>query len=199
MLVPDHVRDQVIADLYRRAIDLGWEALPQSARVEAYDRWAADPGIGARLVGFLGSQAKIRSWIKDGPMKHFANARRGAGPYVKYLDTSQVVDVAAKVAAAALGRDWTVHDDSRAVKPLRFVAFGPTGSAAYVCHGPSRKFRDLAWASIQAQVDNAAESFLVVIVDRPGEPTAPAERDRQKAIGSLCGFDVSWVELSRAD
>lgn len=194
MLVPDHVRDEIVPILYREALKMRWESLPQADRTRAYNQWAARKDIGGVLAGHLGSPNRVRSWLKDGPLKHLTNARAGAGPYTKYVDASE--SLPDKITAAVLGQGWEPVDGTHRTKPLRFDASDGHDTVTVV-HGPARKFRDLAWSALCTEVDDTNPATTVVVVtETAGEAVPPTERNRQLALADRCRLALSWVELA---
>ena len=61
-----------------------------------------------------------RAWIKDGPMKEFRRARRGAGRYAEFGQAS--VTGPDDVVRHALGEGWHIVDDHVGVKPFHCEA-----------------------------------------------------------------------------
>jgi hypothetical protein len=191
--VPTHVRDTVIRRVYRDAQNDGWEHLSQQAKARWYDRWAADEHVGGILSGYVGPE-RVRTWLKDGPLKHYANARHGIGPYARFADITGPTPQ--QIADAVLGPRWTVNDRSVATKPLRFHATRGDDGAA-VAYGPARKFRDLLWAALNDTVDVRAPSRAVIaVIEEPVAPTPQSERDVQQRLAAQCQIGVHWVSFA---
>lgn len=162
--------------------------------VGQYDKWTADPQVGGLLSGYMDAE-RVRTWLKDGPMKHYANARHGVGPYAEYATTSGPTPQ--RVAIAALGDGWTVDGGSVRTKPIRFRATGPDGGAATVAYGPSRKFRDPLWAALNDAVDRATPQRCVIVVSETStSPASPTERREQRALADRCDLEIRWVEFA---
>jgi hypothetical protein len=193
MLVPADIRARVIRRVYADADRLGWDSLPASARSDQYDAWVSDPAVGGMLAGFL-EKGRVRTWLKDNPMKHYANAKHGVGSYAAYADSTGPTP--SRVADAALGRGWQVVDSSVREKPLRFFAQRGEAMAA-VAYGPSRKFRDLLWAALNDAVDPGAPTrSFVVIVDDHVSPTSESDRVQQRLLSDRCGIELRWISFA---
>src|SRR5262249_19154231 len=102
-LIPEDLRRQVIAEIYKRADDLDWDGRSPSDRSTWYVRWLDAPPIGGPLDPFM-PRDQIRMWIKDMPMKHYARARSGIGPYASLV--SSHLPGAAQLARLAFGPEW---------------------------------------------------------------------------------------------
>lgn len=191
--VPPHARDAVVRRVYRDAQKAGWEHLTQDAKARWYDRWTSDDHVGGILAGHLGHE-RVRAWLKDGPLKHYANARSGVGPYARFADVTGPTPQ--RVADAVLGNGWVVDETSITTKPLRFQATHGDDWAV-VAYGPNRKFRDLLWAAVNDAVDVRTPSRAVVaIVDDDIAPTPQSERNVQQRIADRCDIEIRWVALS---
>lgn len=195
MLVPDHVRDEVVPIIYREALGMRWESLPQVDRSRAYNVWAARPDVGGILAGHLGSPDRVRPWLKDGPLKHFTSARAGVGAYAKYVESTE--SLPDRITRAILDDGWVPIEGSQRSKPLRFVVAHGDDKMTII-HGPSRKFRDLVWAAVCLRVDEPVTSPVpsIVVTEPAGEPVPPSERKRQQSIADQCGLTLCWLELA---
>lgn len=191
--VPRNARDAVIRRVYADAQKAGWEHLTQDAKARWYDRWTSDEQVGGILASHLGPE-RVRTWLKDGPLKHYATARSGIGPYAKFADVTGPTPQ--RVAKAVLGKSWAVDESTITTKPLRFQATRGDDRAV-VAYGPSRKFRDLLWAALNDAVDVRTPSRAVVaIVDDDISPTPHSERHQQQRIADRCNIEIRWAALS---
>ena len=77
MSVPQKIRDEVSARLWRIADEIGWLSLSDVAKSRYYDNWTRDPEIGERLARFL-DPGQVRLYIKDAIMKRHARARKAS-------------------------------------------------------------------------------------------------------------------------
>ena len=82
-LLPALLRAQVVKAIYGDADRVGWQTLPLPDRTRAFNEWVEDDRIGGVLTQFM-TPEQARSWIKDGPMKEYARALRGAGRYAAH-------------------------------------------------------------------------------------------------------------------
>jgi len=186
--VPPGQLADVIRTLYAAAEQLGWEHLPLQERSAQYARWIADPAVGGVLTRYMTSE-QARSWIKDGPMKEFARARRGSGRYAKYgwpcgTGPSEVV-------RAALGERWTIIDGSMGDKPSHCRA-QRDGESAYLAWGTAPNFRHLVWAALRATVDKD-DPAIIVVTETTERPTPEHEAAWHRRIADRCGFRVAHV------
>lgn len=192
--IPAETRDRVIREVYRQAAAMGWQSLPAAAKSTQYDRWAAADEIGGVLVRFM-REDRIRVWLKDGPLKEYGNATHGLGRYGHLAP--RLGPSPAQAAKAALGAAWQVVAGSERTKPLRFRANGPHDRAAAVAYGPARKFKDLLWAGLlEAEGRDAPDRVVLLITERPAEPTPRPERDWQKRVAVRCGLEIKHFQFS---
>src|SRR4051794_32064006 len=73
----------VVGALYADAEAMDWEHQSLAERTRQYARWTRDARVGGVLTRYMTAEA-ARSWIKDGPMKEYPRARRGAGRYAEF-------------------------------------------------------------------------------------------------------------------
>jgi hypothetical protein len=189
--VPDVVRGQTLSRLYRQADRLDWTRMRPAARAELCNRWVRDPAIGGALLPYLGSEQRVRAWIKDSAMKDFPRAQEGQGPTAKYAP--RYFRGIEEIVEAACGPDGQIIPDSVASKPNRFfVAKG--GKRYFVVWGSPRHFRDLMWAAMHTAAESA-EGSVIVMTTRRGDPVDPAARTEQETMARRYG--VRLVFLSR--
>src|SRR4051794_25912559 len=104
-LLPRQQQDDVVAAVYADANELDWEHLALVARTRQYARWLADPRVGGILTQYM-TMEQARSWLKDGPMKEYHRARRGAGRYARLGQSGGTGPD--QIVKHALGDRWTV-------------------------------------------------------------------------------------------
>lgn len=188
--IPEDLRRQVIAEVYRRADQLDWEGLAQAQRSGYYDRWLDDPDIGGILIRFM-PRERARVWIKDVPMKHYARARSGIGPYAG-LVTRQLPGPS-QIARQTLGARWSLIDDTIRDKPNRCLITDGRDRRLMIW-GAQSNLRALVWAGINAVVDN--EPTPVVIVATPqGHRLSEGEQARHLRIGRQAGIEIRHTTL----
>lgn len=181
-LLPPELRAEVVTALYRDADGLGWQTLALAERTRAYARWVEVPEIGGVLGRFM-TPEQARSWIKDGPMKEYGRALRGAGRFASH--GRQGGTGPHDVVLHALGEDARIVSGSVGSKPLHCLA-SVSGASRYVTWGESRNFRNLIWAALRAAVDDGLEAH-VVVMEPLGSATPHDEMARQRAFADRCG------------
>lgn len=192
--IPTEVRDRVIKEVYRQAAAMGWQSLPSPRKSAQYDTWVASHEVGGVLVRFM-PEDRIRVWLKDGPMKEYGNAVHGLGRYGQLAP--RLGPSPQQAANAVLGGSWAVIDGSERTKPLRFEASGPEDATAVVAYGPSRKFKDLLWAGlIEAESDDPPERVMILVTERPAEPTPRTERKWQEQIARRCDLEIKHMTFN---
>ncbi|MFF9607529.1 protein kinase [Streptomyces sp. NPDC014684] len=196
--LPDVLRGQTLSRLYRQADRLDWTHMRPAARVELFNRWVKDPDIGGALLPYLGSEQRVRLWIKDSAMKDFPRAQEGQGPTANYAPRHfRGIE---EIAEAACGPDGEIVPESVAIKPNRFIA--TKGEKRYfVVWGSLRHFRDLMWAIMHATVESTEEP-VVVMITRRGDPVNPAARTEQETIARRYGVRLVFLRRdlhSRSD
>lgn len=181
-LLPPDQQAAVVRALYTRADSEGWATLSPGDRSRFYSGWVEDPAVGAVLTQYMTPEA-ARAWIKDGPMKEYARASRGAGRYAAFGRHGGTTPL--DVVRLALGEGATIESGSSRLKPFSCRARTAVGDLVFVTWGETRNFRDLLWAALKVA---AAESVpaRIVVMDPPGYVTTNDERKRQQAIADRC-------------
>ena len=185
LLLPEAIRADVVRALYADANQLGWSTLAPQAKTVAFNRWIEDPRIGGRLTGYM-SPEQARLWIKDGPMKEYARAMRGAGRFAEF--GRQGGTSPHDIVKRALGDGFQI-DGSIGTKPPHCLATTSDGTTAYVTWGDASSLKHLMWAAVRASIAHNIPGHVVVL-EPPGTVTPSATADEQKAIMSRCGLTL---------
>ena len=194
---PDAVRDEVLRELYRQAETLDWELMNSPQKSQQYARWIDDPSIGGRLTQFHAAE-DVRVWLKDVPMKEYARALDGVGPYAEYT-TKRLSDIV-ELIHRALGDKWAVVPGTLDEKPLHCMATDGNQDR-YVCWGKPGTFRDLVWAAVKMAVKLGNRPMVIVSI-RDGQDVNGEERREQERIAAHCGIDIRHIHrrlVSRVD
>lgn len=186
----EHV-DSVVRKLYEDALRLDWEHQSQREHTEQYARWLTDPEVGGVLSSWMNPEEQ-RVWLKDGPLKEFARALAGEGPFAAYLDEHPRSP--AVVVKRALGEPWSPVSGSIGVKPLRCRASDGARSVTLLW-GPSRDFKHLLWAALEALDRSPKKPLAVAVFDTISAPFAAGEKERLSRIAVRCGVEVKFVRL----
>lgn len=189
VLLPAKQLAAIVTALYADADESGWTHLPPSERSRLYAQWVDDPRVGKILMKYM-TPEQARSWIKDGPMKEYANARRGTGRYARFGRHGGTD--AGDVASAALGSGAKVLDDSEGVKPPHCHAIDAAGEHAYLVWGHAKNFRHLIWAALCAAVTDKLPAHVVVL-EPPGHSTPTAESTAHRAMTSRCRLHLHYL------
>lgn len=187
--LPAELREDITRKLYASAAKIDWENLSATAKTAQYQRWVADPKIGGGLTRFM-PDVNARVWIKDGPMKEYARARFGVGPFADLVDAPRCTPET--VVRAVHGQGWDVVAGSIEVKPARCIARGPAGEAL-VLWGNAADFKHLIWAALEATVEDEQRFVTIAVVESPARPTTTPERARLKVIADRCAFSVRHI------
>ncbi len=187
--IPEAQLAEVITALYENAQAKNWTYLSPGDRSRAYSAWVEDERVGGILTKYMTPEA-ARAWIKDGPMKEYGRALRGAGRYARFGRSGGTT--AEDIVKAALGEDWSVVEGTVGVKPFHTVAVCRTGETAYVAWGESQNFKNLIWAALRACVESAAVGH-VVVTEAPGVTTPRDLANSHKAIAGRCGMSIHYV------
>lgn len=194
--IPNQLRRDVIAELYRRFDDLKWEERTQYERSAIYRRVVDDPNVGGRLALHIPVD-RIRVWIKDGPAKEYRRALEGVGPYAEF--TQRRSAGADAVVEAVLGNDWTVVDGSHGEKPMRCSA--ELGDCRrLLVWGPETSLKDLFWHVTGHLIEHGESVSPIIVVTRRG--SAPIDStlwQRAARLGELVGCDVMQATLPVLD
>jgi hypothetical protein len=189
--VPEHVRKRVVARVYADATKLDWPDLSIADRSRQYSEWLDDPEVGGLLEAVLGRE-RARVWLKDGPLKEYARALAGVGPYAPYLATKGTsVD---EIVRSSVGSDWSLVPDSSGIKPLHCLA-GRSGDICYIAWGPSKDFKHLLWACLMALDGRRAKCAVAAVTETLLRPTPGGERARHARIADRCGITVWHIQV----
>jgi hypothetical protein len=188
-LIPAKQLATIVTALYSDADGRDWAHLPPQEHTRLYRDWVDDPRIGKILTTYM-TPEQARSWIKDGPMKEYANARRGVGRYARF--GRQGGTNASDIATAALGPGAKVVDDSEGVKPPHCQAEDATGATSYLTWGPATNFRNLVWAALRTAVAANLPSHIVVL-ELPGHDTPTSDRTFHTNIASRCQLHLHYL------
>ena len=187
-LLPGGQLEGVIAALYADAEAMDWEHQTLAEKTRQYARWIQDERVGQVLTRYMPAEA-ARAWIKDGPMKEFRLARRGAGRYAEFGQAS--VTGPNDVVRYALGEGWHIVDDRVGVKPFHLEA-EHEGRRAFVTWGQAAKFRHLVWAALRWAVDHKGRA-VIVVTDSAERPTPENEAAWHKRVAERCGLEVTHM------
>lgn len=188
-LLPPKQLAAIVAALYTDADDAGWAHLPSAERTRLYRQWIDDPRVGRILTRFM-TPEQARSWIKDGPMKEYANARRGTGRYARFGRHGGTG--ADEIAVAALGTGACVVDGTEGVKPPHCKATDAAGESAYLAWGEATNFRNLLWATLRVSVTENVAAHMVVL-EPPGQTTPSADSNVHHAMARRCGLYLHYL------
>jgi len=188
-LLPGTQHDAVVSALYNAADAAGWNDLTPQERTRLYRQWVEDPEIGGILARFMTPET-ARSWIKDGPMKEYANASRGTGRYARF---GRVGGTSADdVARAALGVNATVVAGSQKSKPHRCLVAVDSQQNSFVVWGSPDNLRNLLWAALRAEVVDSTPAHIVIL-EPPGQPTTASERKMHRALANRCRLPLYYL------
>lgn len=191
--VPSEQLDDVIRTIYSDADRLDWEHLIPARRTDQYDRWITTPEVGGILTAYMTSES-ARSWIKDGPMKEYGRARRGAGRYARFGQPPGTTPE--KVVAHAFGAKFQLIPDSVGIKPFHCSAKS-SRETVFVVWGESRNLRHLVWAGISHAADHPQNRVAIVLMESISRPAIMAGGGREKRIAERCGFELHHMRESQ--
>jgi hypothetical protein len=191
--IPVDVRDVVIRRLYADAERLDWERLSVAEKSKQYENWLEDEEVGGELLRFKPSEAAVRVWMKDGPMKEFSRAVLGVGPNAGLVVHPRCTPDS--VVQATLGVGWSVAPNSVEIKPARCRASGPEGDKV-VIWGKNEDFKYLIFAALESLVAGV-EEVSVAVVEALANPTKKAERERMNKIAERCGIGLRFINPGR--
>jgi hypothetical protein len=185
-ILPADQLASVVMALYDDADRAGWDTMAPADRSRTYTQWVEDPRVGGILARYM-SPENARAWIKDGPMKEYGRASRGAGRYAQF--GRQGGTGPTEVTRTALGATAEVVPGTEGVKPFHCLGRTSAGDVAFIAWGEARNFRDLVWAALRASVQDSVPAHIVV-VEPPGLVTLSADVKIQQAIANRCGMTL---------
>lgn len=183
--LPDKLRREVIAELYRRADQLGWDGLSGPERSIWYTRWVEDPKIGGVLSRYMPLN-RVRVWIKDVPMKEYTRARSGIGKYSDLVETR--FPSPEEIAHQVFGREWRITNGTVREKPNR-CEISNGQQRILMIWGPPAGLRDLVWAGMNAMIDSRPTP-TIVITTLQGQKLTEGEKRRHIALGRQAGLEI---------
>lgn len=184
-LLPGPLRAQVVHAMYDDAERLGWPTLSLPDRTKTFNSWIEDERVGKILTRFMNPE-QARSWIKDGPMKEYSDAMRGAGRFADF--GRQGGTGPQDVVRHALGEDAQVVDGTVGNKPLHCLA-SIGDSVAYLAWGDSKNFKSLLWAALRSSVNDGHPAHIVVM--QPPGVVIPAETlQEQQDLSKRCDLTL---------
>ena len=194
-LVPEAQLARVVTVLYEDAQTKNWTHLPPRDRSHVYSAWVDDARVGGILTKYMTPEA-ARAWIKDGPMKEYSRALRGAGRYARFGKSGGTTPQ--DVIRSALGSGWHLVEGTEGIKPFHAQAANEEGASAYLAWDVGRNFKNLVWAALRASVELSVAGH-VVVMQPPGAATARDVADRQAAIVKRCGLTLHHVREQLGD
>jgi hypothetical protein len=188
-LLPPEQLSAVVTALYADAEVMDWEHQALAERTRQYARWIQDDRVGGVLTRYMTAEA-ARSWVKDGPMKEYPRARRGAGRYAEFGHVGGTGPE--DVVRYALGAGWRPAGRV-GVKPFHCaVEHDHDHNRGFVTWGPATNFRHLVWAALRWAVDHEGRATIVVTY-LPERPTPEDEMSWHKRVGERCGLEVTHM------
>ncbi|MFF8542508.1 hypothetical protein ACF060_19595 [Streptomyces werraensis] len=192
--IPEEVRRQVIRAIYRRADQLDWDGLTQSDRTKWYNQWLDEEPIGGVILRYL-PRERARGWVKDVPMKHYARARAGLGPYADLA--CRRLPGPDQIVRQVFGAQWEIIDGTIKEKPNRCrVSDGET--VHLMIWGPLNNLSSLIWCGINAVVDRAPTPVIVVTLLQ-GQRISEGEKARHATLGRQAGLEVVHTVLRQVN
>lgn len=183
---------EVVKKLYADAAKLDWEHLSGNDKTAQYAAWLEDREVGGVLGQWM-SPEEARVWIKDGPMKEYARALAGVGAFAEYLDDHPRGPRA--LVAATLGDGWSVVSGSEGVKPLHCDAVNGDSTVRLIW-GPSRDFKHLLWAGLEASDRRRQVKVRIAVFDTLAHPTSRGAKAKQQRFCERCELELCHVRLS---
>jgi hypothetical protein len=189
--IPDEVRAEVYRRVYREAADVRWQHASAEDKSRQYAAWATEPTVGGVLERYMDAE-RVRSWLKDVPMKEFSRALAGIGPYARFVDRHGPTPVA--VVTTALGHDANVIEDTIGIKPLHCSA-RRQNQTVFVTWGPVKDFKHLLWAALREleQPTSPVEAAVVALMTSAAEVVPETQRRLYDAVAGRCGVEISYM------
>lgn len=193
MRIPREIETAVVTRLYADATAMDWFTLTAQEHSVQYAKWVKDDEIGGRLREYL-TEAGVRVWIKDGPMKELSRSAMGAGKYTHLIAGAD--QIPARLVRRALGPDWELQPDSVRGKPLRLVARNPTDdSEAVLAWGQATDLKHLTWAALTASAEGDDREWTLCVVETFTRPTPANEKQAHLRLAKRCQLNVIHTSL----
>ena len=191
MRIPKEIEQKVVRKLYTDAKVLDWATLTLRQHSAQYAKWVADAEVGGRLGEYL-SDAEVRLWIKDGPMKEWSRSLSGIGKYAELVGDAD--DVPTKLVRKVLGEDWGADRSTIRTKPLRLVATKGEDETV-ITWAASKDLKHLVWAALTANAEGDSRPWVICVVETFTKPTPANERNAQLRLAKRCGLQLVHVSL----
>jgi hypothetical protein len=192
--LPDDTRRAIVTEVYRQAGDMDWDGLTDRQHSAIYDRWLDDPVIGGQLTRFL-TRERARVWLKDVPMKEYARARNGIGPFADLATTR--FPSPGQIARQVLGKEWDAIDGTILDRPNRCVVSNGR-EERLMMWGPPKTLRDIVWAGINALADQRPTPILVVAISH-GYMLDDGEKRRHALLGEIAGLEIRHAVIKASN
>ncbi|MCH8562053.1 hypothetical protein LTI14_02305 [Nesterenkonia sp. YGD6] len=186
--IPRSTREDVAKRILERAVELGWEDMTHGERSATYEQWVVDPQIGGMIGAYLPAE-RVRVWIKDGPMKEYRRARRGLGPYAKFVPTAVAME--GMISTIVLGSEWAVLPQTIGVKPSRFTAIGPEEDEVTIYWGNPSDLKHIVWGGLIAP---RHVTIRMVVVSTPTQPLTSDTKALIHSLQSKLGTDIRMID-----
>ncbi|MEU5691384.1 hypothetical protein [Actinosynnema sp. NPDC020468] len=187
----DETKRKIVAELFRRASEVGWRNLSDQEHSRLYNKWVDEDGIGGLLRSESMSANQVRTWLKDSVMKEYSRAMYGVGLFKDLVpDPALAVDHLVK---RALGDEWRNLSTKPAIKPLRVVVGSQDGEHANFTWGAQRDLKHLVWAALNATARMGKEKWVLCLVESFEAPTPADQKQLDVKIGEQCGWVVTHV------
>lgn len=184
--------ERVVRKIYSEALHMDWEHRSDQEHTEQYGKWLDDPEVGGVLEGYGWLRDQQRVWLKDVPMKEFARARAGKGPFAKLLPEHPTS--AEVIVREALGPSWDVKPGSKQTKPLNCIAESGTEEIK-LFWGPNRDLRHLLWAAFVYWSKTDTDKLMIVVHDTVEAPLSAEDRAFLKRLAGRIGMCTRVVRV----
>jgi hypothetical protein len=189
--IPKEIKAAVVAKMYEEAAEVRWAQLPTAQRTALYDQWVEAPEIGGRLIQYRETLARVRHWMKDGPMKEYARAVYGVGSYAQFVPDPTIVVTA--LVEKAMGPEWSADHATQRVKPLNILATNGDDHTRLAWGNGGDQLKHLLWAAIKAEVKGDSTPWILALVETFEAPIPMEEKTQHLLIGDRCGLAIRHV------
>jgi len=173
--VPEPVRKELRARLWKIADELGWKSLSPNEKKRRYEDWTRDPAFGGTLGRYL-DNAHVRVYIKDTLLKEYSR--------------QALADASRPLRAVNISASAPFAEAYQKPHGRRF----PDGKV--ICWGRAADWKDVIIALHErAFVSKAYVRFAVILLDSSGRFAESAVREMIADAATRLGIEqLVWLE-----
>jgi hypothetical protein len=177
MKIPNEIRDELKAQLWMHADQIGWHFLTGVRKAKYYEEWTLREDVGGILARYM-DRGSIRLYLKDTLLKEYS-----------------------RTALSNPKRIFEVLGISASNSEIRKRFEKPHGlmlsDGKIFCWGRASEWKSILMSSYErVYLERNSSSFALIFLNSAGKFAQPATRDLIGSAAKKLGFDnVKWLEI----